>query len=137
MSSIRLSPKHGVNPAIIKCFWCGEDNGIALLGRFSAVENGVLNRDAEAPHYVFGGYEPCEKCKRNFALGVLLMEACTFPQFNGQPEMQEGVFPTGRHVVIKREAADRIFNVPVKDKAFVDRETFNMLFGNMPDEASA
>lgn len=137
MSAIRLSPKYGVNPSITKCFWCGEDMGIALFGRISGVQNGRLLHDVEAPKYAFGGYEPCEKCKSNFALGVLLMEAANEPTFDGQPEMQEGVYPTGRCVVIKPEAAKRMFNCDVREKAFVDRETWSMLFGHLNDEAGA
>lgn len=130
--SIRLSPKYGVNPSITKCFWCGNDTGIALLGRIGRrVDERTIEHDAEAPHYIFAGYEPCEKCKQNFALGVLLMEADTVPSFDGQPEMQNGVYPTGRFVVVKREAADRMFNCKVGDKAFVDRQAFQALFGEV------
>ena len=33
MDSILLSPKHGVNPTIPVCFWCGrEKNEVALMG---------------------------------------------------------------------------------------------------------
>jgi hypothetical protein len=31
--SIRLSEKHGVNPSLMLCFYCGEASGVALLGR--------------------------------------------------------------------------------------------------------
>lgn len=30
--SITLSPKHGVNATVVKCIYCDEDYGIALLG---------------------------------------------------------------------------------------------------------
>lgn len=34
MNGIEISPKHGLNPTIPVCFWCGkEKNEIALLGR--------------------------------------------------------------------------------------------------------
>lgn len=115
---IRLSQKHGVNPSITKCFWCGNDTGIALLGK--------LPGDVEAPRYVFGGYEPCDTCKGNFALGTLLMEASDCPMFDGQPEMQRGVWPTGRHLVMRREAAKRIFDCE-SEMAFVDHATFEWL----------
>ena len=52
--SITLSEKHGLNPSIIKCFVCGEDVGIALMGR--------LKDDAEAPRECMTG-ELCDKCK--------------------------------------------------------------------------
>ena len=32
-AGIKLSPKHGLNPTIPVCFWCGEErNEVALLG---------------------------------------------------------------------------------------------------------
>ena len=37
-----------------------------------------------------------------------------------------GVYPTGRWVVIRKEAAKRIFNCD-SDKAFCDKKTFEML----------
>lgn len=44
MSSIKLSPKHGVNPTIPVCFFCGKPkNEIALMGRMGGKE------DIEAP----------------------------------------------------------------------------------------
>lgn len=39
--SIKLSPKHGVNPSILHCICCGKDYGIAMLGK--------LKGDKEAP----------------------------------------------------------------------------------------
>ena len=34
MKNIKISPKHGLNPLIPKCFFCGkEKNEIAILGR--------------------------------------------------------------------------------------------------------
>lgn len=40
MSSIKLSSKHGVNPTIPVCFFCGEEkNEIALLGRIGGKED--------------------------------------------------------------------------------------------------
>ena len=42
--------------------------------------------------------------------------------------MQKGVYPTGRYVVIKRDAARKMFdNIGSNDKAFVDTELFNRL----------
>ena len=121
--SIRISPKFGVNPALTKCFWCGKDTGVALLGR---ITGGKRGGDLEAPRYVFGGYEPCDECKEKMGMGVLMMEADSEPVSDGQPEMQNGVWPTGRWVVLKKEAAERILNC-TSDKAFCDRQTFELL----------
>ena len=62
------------------------------------------------------------------ALGVTLMEATNKPNSVTKVEMQKGVYPTGRYVVIKREAARKMFdNIGGNDKAFVDTELFNRL----------
>ena len=64
--SIRLSPKHGVNPALMACPLCGKDTGVALHGR--------LPGDAEAPRHVFDR-DPCESCRRWMERGIVLVEA--------------------------------------------------------------
>lgn len=45
--SIKLSPKHGVNPSILHCICCGKDYGIAMLGK--------LKGDKEAPKDLYQG----------------------------------------------------------------------------------
>lgn len=116
--SVKLSPKHGLNPTIPICFWCGEErNEIALLGR-------INKEDTEAPRSAFLDYEPCDKCKENMAQGVTLMEASHTPNFEGQPAFQRGTYPTGRWLVIKREAANRLFSVEMRNKAFLDSEAY-------------
>jgi len=107
MSSIALSPKYGVNPTIPVCFWCGEEkNEIALLGR---IGNGRRHEDFEAPMHMVLDYEPCDKCGHNMSLGFTLMEATDKPNSTTSMQIQSGVYPTGRYVVLKREAAVRIF----------------------------
>lgn len=76
--SIKISPKHGVNPTIMKCFWCGESkNQIALMG--------MLPDDAEAPKNLVADFEPCDKCKEEMAKGITLMAVDTTPLFKNQP----------------------------------------------------
>ena len=100
---IPLSPKHGLNPTIPICFWCGKKkNEIALLGK--------MKEDAEAPRHCVLDYEPCDECKKNFALGVVAIEVRTSPYTPGQPPIQQGAYPTGRLVVLTTEAADRMFD---------------------------
>ena len=58
---ILLSPKHGLNPTIPICFWCGEEkNEIALMGRIGDARKG---EDFEAPMHAVLDYEPCDKCR--------------------------------------------------------------------------
>jgi hypothetical protein len=122
-----LSEKHGVNPTIPICFWCGKSkNEIALLGK--------MKGDVEAPRNMVLNYEPCDECKANMSTGVTFMEASQTPCTNGQPEMQRGLYPTGRWFVVKPEAVHKIINdadmadsIVKHGKTFVDVQTFNQL----------
>ena len=123
--SIPLSPEHGVNPTIPVCFWCGKDkNEIALLGRIGGKE------DREAPSRMVLDYEPCEDCRRGMARGFTIMEATNDPNAVTSAPIQKGAYPTGRFVVLKDDAAEKIFSASVvaKRKCFVDPELFAHLF---------
>lgn len=141
--SIRVSEKHGVNPTIPVCFWCGkEKNEIALMGK--------LPNDEKAPSsmWIFGDYEPCEECKELRKMGVDLMEACVVPVFGeNQPPIFEKdeikLYPTGRHMILKDGAINSLFpkdtaeTLCEKRLGFLDPETMDMLFvlaGHMKKE---
>lgn len=51
-NSIKLSPKHGVNPSMLICPLCKKEQGIALMGK--------LKNDEKAPLQIYG--EPCQEC---------------------------------------------------------------------------
>lgn len=120
---IRLSEKYGVNPSMTVCYWCGEPTGIALMGHIGDKRK---HEDKEAPKYCFGGYEPCDACEEKMRRGTTLMEASTEPIFDGQPEAQDGCYPTGRYLVMKKEVAEQVFNTSV-GKAYVDKQIFAWL----------
>lgn len=127
-NNIALSPKYGVNPTIPVCFWCGESkNEIALLGH---IGDGRKHEDFEAPRYSVINYEPCDKCQAQMAQGFTVMEATTKPNRVSSVEIQKGVYPTGRYVVLKNEAAERIFGDLIKGnrKAFLPVEAFSEMF---------
>lgn len=77
--SIRLHPKHGVNPMLTNCFYCGESSGIALLGSITtAMKKGLaeagapVSEDGEAPRQgVVLDKEPCQKCTGYMEMGVI------------------------------------------------------------------
>lgn len=117
--SIKLSEKHGVNPSLLQCFFCGESKGIALMGR--------LPNDEQAPHQCVMDYEPCDKCIENMNLGVTLIEVSTTPPDQRPPvKTKDGqeVYPLGRWCVLTVEAVERMFNQKMKcgAKIFVDSE---------------
>ena len=66
MSGIRISPKHGVNPSMSRCYFCdGEKNELILTG--------MLPGDAEAPREAVWNTEPCDQCKEYMKQGVIII----------------------------------------------------------------
>lgn len=90
------------------CFWCGECKEIIMPKRLDD------RRFKDMPDSVCLDYEPCDKCKENFAKGFLIMEVSQKPNMPDQPEIQEGLYPTNHHWVIKDEAAREIFGGLIK-----------------------
>lgn len=105
---IEISPKHGLNPTIPVCFWCDkEKNEIAMLGRIR--EKTKRNSDIEAPRRMVIDYEPCDECQKMWDSGVAVIEVQETPINPDQPEIQKGLYPTSRFVVMTVEGADRVF----------------------------
>lgn len=120
---IPISPKHGLNPCIPVCFYCGKQKSeIALLGK--------LPGDAEAPHAAVIDYNPCDECKANWNMGVPLIRVSSRPAVKNQAafKVQGGqmVYPTGQYTVMRQDAVKRIFEmdaeigspVMIEDTAF-------------------
>lgn len=135
---IEVSPKHGLNPTIPVCFFCGEEkNEIALLGRIRKKDTRptawggrstkVIDDDVEAPMKMVMDYEPCDKCKEQFDKGVLLIGVTTHAPDGRPPLTAQGgveVYPTGAHAVMLPEAVERVFNMTIEagGKLFVDHQ---------------
>lgn len=105
---IPISPKHGLNPCIPVCLFCGKQkNEIALMGK--------LPGDAEAPHSAVIDYTPCDECQANWNMGIPLIRVSRRPSVENQPPMkaQGGacVYPTGQYVVMKENVVERIFGM--------------------------
>lgn len=124
--NIKLSPKHGLNPCIPVCFFCGKErNEIVLMGR---IGDGRKNEDFEAPMKAILDYEPCDDCKEKFAQGVLLVEVDDYPNMPGQRMIAENAYPTGRHVVVKPEAL--IGDFKAGSRALVLKHDFEEMFSD-------
>ena len=129
--SIKLSPKHGLNPTIPVCFFCGKQkNMIALLGRVGG------KKDLEVPMTgVVLDYEPCDCCKESWDKGVALLGVTTTqPEDNRPPMKAQGgvkVYPTGDVVVVREEFAQECFNLDVTTGSvvFVEDEVIHQLMG--------
>lgn len=123
---IKLSPKHGLNPCIPTCFFCGQDkNEIALMGH---IGDGRKGEDFEAPMKAILDFEPCEECKKKFAKGVLIIEVTETPEYIGMP-IAENAYPTGRYVVVKPEAMNGDFKAG--SKALCLKKDFIAMFGSL------
>lgn len=120
---IMVSQKHGVNPSMDICFWCGEVKGLALCGK--------LKGDAEAPKQMVTSLVPCDKCKERFKKGVHLIEVTDDGSHCGNNKAfafkdTEGKFhwPTGRYVVMKPEAMK---GGKAGTKALCDKDTMDRI----------
>ena len=108
MSQIRLSPKHGLNPSMVMCFWCGEEkNELVLLGR--------MNReDSEAPRKILRDYEPCDKCKELFSHGVHIIGVSETPAIEGLPPItvqnHTEYYPTGVFTLVSDDYIVRVLD---------------------------
>lgn len=112
MPGLRLSKQHGVNPSVQKCFWCGKDIGVVMFG--------VLPGDKEAPRECVLDYEPCAECVEQMKQGATLIEATH--------SERDGATPTGRWMVLKQEAFDRLFPAHAgKIKAYVEPDFYAQL----------
>lgn len=125
-NSIKISPKHGLNPSIVKCFWCGEECGIALCGK--------LKGDKQAPHFVIQNYEPCDKCVEHFKKGILLAGCTDKPVLEEMPpicsdENGNMHYPDGSHIVLTEQGVERILN----DQVMIDEAKKNKVVF-MPSE---
>ena len=123
--NIRLSPKHGVNPAIPRCFYCGKDKNEILLV-------GLMRDDQEAPRNMVWDKRPCDECAGWMRQGVMLISV-------KDGESGENPYRTGCTVVVKEEVIAKIFKDPtevLKQRcAFVEDTIWDRL--GLPREAGA
>lgn len=115
MGSIRLHPQHGVNPSLDLCFWCGKERGVALLG---------YNKGKEAPRSVVTSYDPCDTCKSQMAQGITILEAEAASRRPNVPEIQPGVVPTGRWLVMREDALEKVFSPNMVETLKRSRKAF-------------
>ena len=85
-NSIKLSNKYGVNPTICKCFFCGADKYIALLGQ---IGDRRKHEDIEAPKSCVMDYEPCDECQEYMKQGVTLIEVSDTQPKDKRPSLKQ------------------------------------------------
>ena len=96
--SLRISEKHGINPMIPQCFFCGQDkNEIVLLGR--------LPGDAEAPKHGVIDHEPCDSCKEYMKQGIMVISVS-----DDATNDDDNPFRTGKLAVVKDKAIKELLD---------------------------
>lgn len=110
--SIRLSPKHGVNPSLMQCFYCGGDVGVALVG--------LMKGDRKAPHKAVYDMQPCDQCAHFMKDGVILIEVD-----EAKTTEKENPYRAGGWAVVKAEAIERMVTPPeLRDHILKKRVAF-------------
>jgi hypothetical protein len=95
-----LHKKHGANPSMTQCFYCGKGKEILLVGASTGKfkEAGVaVSKDGKMPMYagVFD-MEPCDECKGYMEQGILLISVR-----DGTEDRGPDAYRTGGWVVVK------------------------------------
>ena len=122
MNDIKISPKHGVNPCIPICFFCGnEKNEVALLGRIDEEDN-------PAPSSAILDYIPCPECQKKMELGCTIIETTDehtdFPVLGDDGKEH---YLTGFWCVMKETSAKDIFREHYAKKLYVNKEILNQI----------
>ena len=124
-NGIRISKKHGLNPTIPICAFCGQEkNEIALLGH---IGDGRKGEDLEAPRNAIIDYEPCDKCKEQWEQGVAIIAVSRTPVCDGQPPITEGAYPTGAVAVVREEALNGDYHKG--SRVLMLQEEYQQVFG--------
>ncbi len=116
MSSIKLSPEYGVNPAVPLCYFCLEEKGEVILA-------GRMKGDREAPRKAVWNMEPCDTCKGYMETGIILIsvdESKTTDRANP--------YRTGGFCVIK----EKVISEMLHEDAAVD--ILEQRYALVPDE---
>lgn len=109
-SSIRLSEKHGANPAITKCFYCGKEIGVALLGKIKTKDQyGNIDPDGKAPMYIIADYEPCDECKARLEGSFRIYGIAPKSKYPHMPEIIKGYIVT-KFIAISADEAENFLN---------------------------
>src|SRR5262245_10908683 len=103
--SIRLSPKHGVNPTIPLCWFCNAPKNEVLLV-------GLLPSDQEAPRNTVWDRRPCDKCAGLMEQGVILIST--------RDEAGDNPYRSGGWVVVKAEFIERVVSDPAVRAKILD-----------------
>lgn len=117
---ITLSPKHGLNPSLLKCFACGKATSIALLGK--------LKNDEEAPREMTNQNIFCNNCQNVINQDGLLVISVRDGETSNNP------YRTGKMVGITKEAKERIFKDIKTNVCYMEDSVFDKIFNMTENE---
>lgn len=127
-SSILLHPKYGVNPTMTRCFYCGKEDKIILVGNKTSKwkEAGLCSADGEMAKCVgVIDMEPCPECAKYMKDGIILISV-------RDGESGTNPFRTGGFAVITEDALlqflgeGELFHQVLKHRfCFVDNTIWN------------
>lgn len=117
---IIISPKHGLNPSLLKCFACGKDAGIALLGK--------LENDEKAPIEMTNQNIFCNDCQKVINQDGLLVISVR------DGETGNNSYRTGKMVGITKEAKERIFKDIKTNICYMEDSVFDKMFNISENE---
>jgi len=110
-----ISEKHGVNPCVLVCPICGQDSGVAMLGK--------LKGDAEAPRQM-ADPQPCKRCAEAMAKGVIFLSV-------RDGEGGKNPYRTGKLIGLTEEAAAKICDPKKSRVYFMEDSVWEQVFGNV------
>jgi hypothetical protein len=94
--NIPLSTKHGVNPTLGVCAYCGKETGeIGLPGLLHT----NTKQDVEAPRHMVLSLEPCGHCKERLKEYVMFVEVTARPPAGLEPTRTGNTFWLRDHLI--------------------------------------
>ena len=120
---IRLSEKHGVNPAIPLCFFCLKPKNEILLP-------GKMRNDMEAPRNAVWDMRPCDECKGYMEKGIILISIDESKSADHENPYRSGGWCVVKEELVKRalggskELAEQTLRVRV---AFITDEVWDKI----------
>lgn len=126
--SIPVSPKHGLNPTVPVCLYCGKDkNEIAVCGK-------VNKQDDEMPMRCVIDALPCDECRKLWQAGVVLIRASKTKKGRmvpvKAPDGTSTLYLDGSTMLVTEEGAQRLFQSSMKkgDPVYLDDKVFDSLY---------
>ena len=110
---IKISPKYGANPSILRCICCGKDYVVTILGK--------LKGDKEAPREIYQGL--CNDCDGVIKQGGAMIIEVVDGETGNNPSR------TGRLVGVSKDFKER--NHIEHSIMYMPRYLFSRVFGGL------